>query len=78
MRFKVLLMDESRTVDIIETPSNSTASYSDFCQLITTAEKIYLKHCLEKHGSIRKATKENFKAPIGTIHGRMKKLGVIE
>lgn len=51
-------------------------SYPEFLTWLEQQERNYLVSNLSKSNSLREAVKQRMKAPLGTIYGRMKKLGI--
>ena len=62
----------------IQGSSAFDCSYADFMKRLRVMEKDYLLANMGKGGSLRQAVKLRMKAPIGTIYGRMKLLGIKE
>lgn len=51
-------------------------TYPEFLTWLEQQEREYLVKNLSKSNSLRNAVKQRMKAPLGTIYGRMKKLGI--
>lgn len=51
-------------------------TYEEFVGSLETQERKYILNHLIKSSSLRDAVKHRMKAPLGTIYGRMKKLGI--
>lgn len=51
-------------------------TYEEFLQQLEEHERQYIVSHLSKSASLREAAKHRMKAPLGTIYGRMKKLGI--
>ncbi len=51
-------------------------TYPEFLTWLEQQERDYLVSNLSKSNSLRDAVKQRMKAPLGTIYGRMKKLGI--
>lgn len=51
-------------------------TYEEFIKSLQNQERQYILNQLNKSSSLREAVKHRMKAPLGTIYGRMKKLGI--